>query len=123
MSLRKMTSIFLATILLVSCGSNESSNLADVKKAGAQFGRSIAKTDPVLTYKVSEKRFEFVASMTCSGINQRPSLQSDGSALGAIESSVIDGAMQRYTEVEERTAFTDACKEALGYAPVDTSGN
>ena len=119
MSLRKMASIFLATILLVSCGSNEKSDLADVKKAGAQFGRSIAKTDPVLTYKVSENRYEFIASMTCSGINQRPSQESDGSVLGTIESSVKNGAMQRYEDGEERTAFINACKEALGYIPID----
>ncbi len=118
-----MASIVLATILLASCGTNESSDLEDVKKAGAQFGRSIAKTDPVLTYKVSGKGYEFVASLTCSGINQRPSLQSDGSVLGTIEASVKDGAMQRYTDVDERTAFSNACKEALGYVSVDSSGN
>jgi hypothetical protein len=119
MNLGKMLPVFLSTSLLVSCASNESADLADVKKAGAQFGRSIAKTDPNLTFEVGGNGLMFMASMVCSGTNQRPSEYSDGSALGAIESSVKNGASQRYTEVEERTAFINACKEALGYKPID----
>jgi hypothetical protein len=118
-NLGKVASVFLSTSLLVSCASNQSADLSEVTKAGAQFGRSIAKTDPNLTFKVGGDGSSFRASMVCSGMSQRPSKFSDGSVLGTIESSVINGASQRYTDVEERSTFINACKEALGYKPVD----